>query len=919
MFDNVSPYTLKCERIERLRPFKSIISLAQGLIGLGISILLLGSSTAQAAPKRDLSLAVTATPDSVIVNGDLTFTLVATNAGQEDVKNVVLTDQLPLDVTFKSASSDCKFANKKAQRKNKLTCKAKRIPPGGNVVWSILVTPTQIGQLSNSATVKFGQRDATPLNNTATATVQILPPGNQPPSAAALSQTADPALPYLDLQLNGSDPDNDTLTYELVSPSNGTGYTLAYVNADTGKLYMSFTPGFEGQITLSYRVTDGNLFSPEAQIQIFVEPDTGDKGTGGKEIDPSLYANFDRARLASNLFGSPGTSPTEPPLVDLSSNFPTPGDQGQQGSCVGWATTYALKSYQEGVEMGWALNTPSRLFSPAYVYNQINGGQDGGSQIYDALDLIINQGAATLASMPYSDRDFTTQPNQTARNEAAKFKAVRRSTLNGISDIKGALAQRKPVVLGIEVFDQFYQLKGTNSVYNSTAGSNTGQHGRHAVTAVGYDNNHPSGGALRVINSWGTQWGDNGFFWLPYDMAPKVVFQAWTLEDGPNTDVPVNPDPPPPPPPPGNLPDLQVQSWNANLDFSIGGNGQLEWQVINSGQGDAPSGVTVSLLLSKDATINASDTYVVYEEIPFAMGTGDGAFRSINGGTGIPFQIPQTIEPGNYFMALAVDDLDRVAESDESNNISLSTGAVTLSDNQPDLVVEAWYADWNDFTGVGNLTYSIYNIGAQTAPAGWHLGLMLSPFDTPANAYILFEESVPFSLDVGAWVYRDSVSSATFNLYRDTLSRPIPAGVYYMILNADSKDQIAESNELNNESFSWGYITIGFGGQSNISATAQASKSANTSSYSAGNGTERRSVAYNGKRLPEKGIKVRQVRISDNLSGGRTLEFLDQADEPIEGLPNHDQSRKFHKTLHAHDRVVFPVRELLPMPAVPSQ
>lgn len=912
MFNNFPRHGAKGERIEQLCPYKCLFSKIRALFILGILFFLLGSEIAQAKPKRDLSLAVTASTNSVVINGQIAYTLVVTNVGPKVVRKIVLKDKLTKDVTFISASDDCKFTNKRARRKNILTCKIKKLLPGENATWSILVTPTVTGELINTAKVKFGKRDATPFNNIATTTVQIFPPGNQQPTATSLSQNADPAVPYLDIQLSGSDPDNDTLTYELVSASSGTGYTLAYVNSETGKLYVSLTPGFEGQFTLSYRVTDGNQFSPEAQVQIFVVPDTAQQDTGANDIDASLYASFDRARLASNLFGSPGAPPTEPPLVDLSSNFPTPGDQGQQGSCVGWATTYALKSYQEGVEMGWALNTPSRLFSPAYVYNQINGGQDNGSQIYDALDLIINQGAATLASMPYSDNNFTTQPSQAARNEAAQFKGVKRSTLNGISDIKGALAQRKPVVLGIEVFDQFYQLKGSNSVYNSTAGSNTGQHGKHAITAVGYDNNHPSGGALRVINSWGTQWGDKGFFWLPYDMVPKVVFQAWMLEDGPNTNVPVNPDPPPPPPPPGNLPDLQVQSWNANLDFSIGGDGELEWRVINSGQGGAPSGVTVSLLLSKDAIINASDTYVVYEEIPFEMGSGDGAFRSFNNGTGIAFQIPQSIAPGNYFMALAVDDLDRVVESDESNNVSLSSGAVTLSENLPDLAVDTWYADWDDFSGSGSLTYEISNIGGQTASAGWQIGLFLADYNNPAAIYTLFAEPVSFPLDVGEMVYRDFFSSASFNLYYDNSSRAIPNGYYSMILYADSQDQIAEGNELNNESFSWGYVSIGFGAQSNN----QTAKSISRSAFTAGNTGVAHSVAYNGKRLPAKDIKVRPVRISDKIGGGRILEFLDQADAPAKGTTNQAKGRKFHKTLQSHDKIVFPVKELSAMPTV---
>ena len=899
-----------------LRLFESVYPVFR--FGLMMTMMLLVSPALQAAA-RDLSLTVSSLPASAVANGELTYTLTVTNNGTKPVRNVVLINQLPQSVTFKTASVGCKFLNKQAKRNKKLTCKTGRILPSANVVWSILVTPTQSGSITNTANVRFDKPDPTPDNNRVTTRQDILPAGNQAPSATPLSQTADPAVPYLDAQLSASDPDNDTLTYELVSAASGTGYSLAYVNPNSGKLYVSFESGYQGPVGLSYRVTDGKLFSPEASIQLLVQLDTGDKGTGGQEIDPKTYAGFDRSRLASNLFGSPGAPPTEPPLVDLSSNFPTPGDQGQQGSCVGWATTYALKSFHEGIEMGWALNTPSRLFSPAYVYNQINGGQDGGSQIYDALDLIIAQGAATLATMPYTDQNFTAQPSQAARTEAARFKALKRSTLNGLSDIKGALAQRKPVVLGIEVFDQFYKLKGTNSVYNSTDGNNTGQHGRHAVTAVGYDNNHPSGGALRVINSWSTNWGHNGFFWMPYNMVPKVVFQAWTMDDGPNTDVPVNPDPPPPPPP-GKLPDLQVQSWEANYDSNIGGSGDLAWSVINAGQGDAPTGVTVSLILSKDTTFSANDTYVVYEEIPFDMPSGESAFRSFAEGNEIAFQIPQTIEPGNYYMTLVVDDLDRVTESDETNNVSLSNDLVTLSANQSNLYVDTWYANWDDFSGDGSLTFDIYNDGNQTSAAGWTVGLLLTPISLSSTAYTLFEETIPFTLDPSERAYRDDSIAAYFNLYRDTQSKFIPTGLYYMVLYADRYDEIPESDELDNESYSWGFVTIGFGASADKNASTRLATTLASTSGSPWNG-EKRSSAYNGKRLPDKNAQVRTVRIGTNEAGLRTLEILDQA--PTEGKVvkaaiDKNLKKKFQKNLHAQDRVIFPITNLTPMPAAPK-
>ena len=91
-----------------------------------------------------------------------------------------------------------------------------------------------------------------------------------------------------------------------------------------------------------------------------------------------------------------------PRRVDLSRDFPPPGNQGQQSSCVAWATAYALRSYQAHVRSHASLVTgdghidSARVFSPAFIYNQINNGRDAGSLFSDALQLMQTRGAAPL-------------------------------------------------------------------------------------------------------------------------------------------------------------------------------------------------------------------------------------------------------------------------------------------------------------------------------------------------------------------------------------------------------------------------------------------------------------------------------------------------------------------------------------------
>ncbi|MBL8991939.1 MAG: C1 family peptidase [Spirochaetia bacterium] len=223
-----------------------------------------------------------------------------------------------------------------------------------------------------------------------------------------------------------------------------------------------------------------------------------------------------------------------PAQVDLSSNFPPVGNQGNQGSCVGWATGYALKTCQEEREEGWNASLKEHEFSPSWVYNQINGGQDQGALISDALALIVKKGADTLNHFSYSDSDYRKKPDPNSFARAAHFRASRwASLLNDAAKIKKYLSQGKALVIGIDVYQEFMSLSPARPVYDSIrSGKN---YGGHALCVVGYDDSRK---AFKVINSWGKTWGVNGYGFISYSFFIKnspIGLQAYILYDKKNT------------------------------------------------------------------------------------------------------------------------------------------------------------------------------------------------------------------------------------------------------------------------------------------------------------------------------------------------------------------------------------------------
>jgi C1A family cysteine protease len=236
-----------------------------------------------------------------------------------------------------------------------------------------------------------------------------------------------------------------------------------------------------------------------------------------------------------------------PSKVDLSSKMPPVGNQGQQNSCVAWASGYAIKSYMAKSDGKFSSYDPpfsggegKNVFSPAFIYNQQNGGKDEGLYYYKTMEFLQKSGVAPWSSMPYSDKDYKKQPPESAKKEALQYKIKSFSRLNIKSpdDIKRVLAGGNVVLFGIIIDDAFYKVKGSE-VYDANGGQS---YGGHAMTIVGYDDSKTSKsgkkGAFKFQNSWGTTWADKGFGWISYPMLAKVGQEAYAMIDDTKSTTP---------------------------------------------------------------------------------------------------------------------------------------------------------------------------------------------------------------------------------------------------------------------------------------------------------------------------------------------------------------------------------------------
>lgn len=215
-----------------------------------------------------------------------------------------------------------------------------------------------------------------------------------------------------------------------------------------------------------------------------------------------------------------------PESFDLSEDMPPVRSQGSQGSCVAWATTYYMKSYQEKIQGGYEYKSYENVMSPAFIYNQAKANPNclSGSSIEDSLELLKTTGTNTWQDFPYSQEFCANLPTDDLLIKASDNK-IKDYFRVGVPDsnvdlnytkinlIKTLIAQQKPIVISLDWADLIFEIQNGETMATSFSLNPTDECG-HAVLIVGYDNDL---NAFKIVNSWGTSWGNLGYGWVHYN------------------------------------------------------------------------------------------------------------------------------------------------------------------------------------------------------------------------------------------------------------------------------------------------------------------------------------------------------------------------------------------------------------------
>lgn len=217
-----------------------------------------------------------------------------------------------------------------------------------------------------------------------------------------------------------------------------------------------------------------------------------------------------------------------PPLVDLKPLCPPVYDQGNIGSCTANAMGGSFQFEQMKQQIPNFM--PSRLFI-YYNTRAMEGtiNEDAGATLRNTMKSMVNSGVCPEKMWSYN-KCFKKKPDDfcyanAINNQVVEYLRVTHDLLQ----IKQCLFEGYPIAFGIMLYDSFMTENvartGIVPMPNLQSESSVGG---HAILAVGYDD---SKNVLIMRNSWGTNWGINGYFYLPYEYitTPNLAADFWTI------------------------------------------------------------------------------------------------------------------------------------------------------------------------------------------------------------------------------------------------------------------------------------------------------------------------------------------------------------------------------------------------------
>jgi C1A family cysteine protease len=198
-------------------------------------------------------------------------------------------------------------------------------------------------------------------------------------------------------------------------------------------------------------------------------------------------------------------------------------NQGNCGSCVAFATVATLETQMNIAYFGGLFR-----YSPQALFACGGGACEMGWFPSAAADYLQTSGVPDEACLPYTSGATGEDVECSASCRDSANRSLRIASYSSptnytkdLDSVKAALAHG-PLLTTLTVYTDFLLYK--SGVYKHTTGR---AEGGHAISLVGYDDTK---NAFIIRNSWGEDWGMNGFAYVSYDDISGVGHETYSLE-----------------------------------------------------------------------------------------------------------------------------------------------------------------------------------------------------------------------------------------------------------------------------------------------------------------------------------------------------------------------------------------------------
>ena len=218
------------------------------------------------------------------------------------------------------------------------------------------------------------------------------------------------------------------------------------------------------------------------------------------------------------------------PIVDLREWDTIIENQGSLGSCTGTAITsaYELIVKQLYPEQYVELSDLFVYYNARLEEGTVN--DDVGVYLRNALKVLQKYGVCAETLWPYEIEKWDDKPSDVAYEDAKKRTISRYQRLISTYYLTEVLNDNKPIVFGMEIFESFMDLNDRISTVPFPSRKEKSL-GGHSMCMVGYDLEKR---LFLAKNSFGIDWGIEGYCWVPFDYLKQEGYDFWTFDINPH-------------------------------------------------------------------------------------------------------------------------------------------------------------------------------------------------------------------------------------------------------------------------------------------------------------------------------------------------------------------------------------------------